>query len=62
MGADHSGTLTSKRCWVSLLYDQGKLAVAEPLYRELLAVRLRVLGADHPRTLNCKNNLGTCFA
>src|SRR5207248_1182109 len=36
---------------------QGKIAQAEPLYREVLKVRTARLGANHPDTLAIKNNL-----
>ena len=29
---------------------QGKYAAAEPLYQKALAIRLKVLGEDHPDT------------
>ena len=35
-----------------LLKTQGKLAEAEPLYREALSARRRTQGDDHPRTLS----------
>ena len=41
----------------NLLSDQGKLSEAEPLYRESLEGRKRVLGPDHPSTLDSLNNL-----
>ena len=34
-----------------LLKDQGKLAEAEPLFREALTFRRRTLGDEHPHTL-----------
>ena len=39
------------------LRDQGKYAEAEPLYRNALAIRRRVLGEDHPDTATSYNNL-----
>ena len=32
------------------LNNQGKYAEAEPLFRKALAIRLKVLGEDHPAT------------
>jgi tetratricopeptide (TPR) repeat protein len=40
-----------------LLQAQGKLCVAEPLYREALAARRRTLGDEHPDTLASIYNL-----
>ena len=40
-----------------LLYAQGKLAEAEPLFRRVLEGRERQLGADHLATLGTVNNL-----
>jgi hypothetical protein len=39
------------------LYSHGKLAKAEEIYREVLTVRRRVLGYEHPDTLLTANNL-----
>ena len=42
----------------NLLYDQGKYAEAEPLYREALEGYRRELGDAHPRTLASINKIG----
>jgi hypothetical protein len=42
-----------------LLKNQGKLAEAEPLYREALAGRRRTLGGDHHNTLTSMHNLAS---
>jgi tetratricopeptide (TPR) repeat protein len=42
----------------SLLQAQGKLAEAEPYYRDALEKRRRVLGEEHPDTLTSINNMG----
>jgi tetratricopeptide (TPR) repeat protein len=39
------------------LHGRGKYGEAETMYREVLAVRHRVLGSEHPDTLNSANNL-----
>ena len=39
------------------LYSQGKYAEAEEMQRAVLAVRKRVLGAEHPATLTTAGNL-----
>jgi tetratricopeptide (TPR) repeat protein len=41
-----------------LLYRQGKLAEAEPYYRDALEKRRRVLGEEHPNTLDSISNMG----
>ncbi len=40
-----------------MLRAQGKLVEAEPYFREALQGRRRVLGTDHPDTLNTFKNL-----
>jgi tetratricopeptide (TPR) repeat protein len=39
------------------LYAQGRYGEAETMYRETLAVRQRVLGSEHPETLQTANDL-----
>jgi hypothetical protein len=36
-------------------------AQARPLYERALAIREKVLGAEHPDTANSLNNLAACF-
>ena len=43
------------------IHRTGKLEVAEAMYREVLASRQRVLGPNHPSTLDSTNNLANCF-
>ena len=38
---------------------QGKYDEAEPLYVRALAIKEKVLGADHPDTVVCRNNLNS---
>jgi non-specific serine/threonine protein kinase/serine/threonine-protein kinase len=45
-----------------LLKSMGRLAEAERYYREALEGRRRVLGDDHPRTLQSLNNMGGLLA
>lgn len=40
-----------------VMKNSGKLAEAEELYRTGLEGRERILGKDHPETLNCMHNL-----
>jgi tetratricopeptide (TPR) repeat protein len=44
------------------LSQQGKNAEAEPMYRRLHEVRMRVHGAEHPDTLATANNLATSLS
>jgi tetratricopeptide (TPR) repeat protein len=41
----------------SLLESQGKYDEAEPLHRQTLALRKKILGPEHPSTLISINNL-----
>ena len=41
----------------ALFYSQGKYDLAEPLYRETLQLREKVLSKEHPNTLTSINNL-----
>ncbi len=56
LGNDHPGTLTSIVEMGVLFQSQGKLAEAEPYFREAMAGYRRVLGDDHPDTLTSINN------
>ena len=47
----------AKSTIATLLKEQGKLAEAEPLYREVLEGFREVLGPRHPDTLISVNNL-----
>jgi tetratricopeptide (TPR) repeat protein len=40
-----------------VLFNQGKLGEAEPLYREAMSARRRTQGDEHPDTLDSINNL-----
>ena len=40
---------------------QGKRAETEPMYRQALADRTRVLGADHPHTITSEPGLAHCL-
>ncbi len=44
-----------------LFYRQGKYEAAEPLYKETLQLRIKVLGEEHPHTLVSMNNLALLF-
>jgi tetratricopeptide (TPR) repeat protein len=58
-GADHDTTLAAMSNLAGSAQKAGDHATAEALLRRVLAIREHVLGADHPRTLNTKNSLGT---
>ena len=58
LGDEHPSTLISLNNMGFLLEQQGKLAEAEPYYREALESRRRVLGDTHTRTLYSANNMG----
>jgi non-specific serine/threonine protein kinase/serine/threonine-protein kinase len=58
LGEKHPSTLTSINNMGFLLQAQGKLAEAEPYFREGLEKFRRVLGAEHPDTLASINNMG----
>ena len=43
------------------LYDQGRYAEAEPLYKRALAIAEKALGPDHPDVASCLNNLAILY-
>jgi len=45
-----------------VLRDQGKYLEAEQMYREVVEVRERVQGKEHPDTLTSMNNLATVLS
>ena len=47
---------------IGLAYElRGKYDAAEPLYRETLELSEKVLGKEHPNTLQSMNNLALLF-
>jgi serine/threonine protein kinase/tetratricopeptide (TPR) repeat protein len=50
-GPEHADTLAALHDLGALLWVQGKLAEAEPLFRESLATKRCTLGPDHPESL-----------
>jgi serine/threonine protein kinase/tetratricopeptide (TPR) repeat protein len=58
LGDDHPDTLISIGNMGVLLQAQGRIAEAEPYYREALDRHRRVSGPDHPGTLLAMNNMG----
>eukprot|EP00931_Biecheleriopsis_adriatica_P019579 TRINITY_DN13305_c0_g1_i9.p1 TRINITY_DN13305_c0_g1~~TRINITY_DN13305_c0_g1_i9.p1 ORF type:complete len:160 (+),score=37.54 TRINITY_DN13305_c0_g1_i9:137-616(+) len=58
LGDMHPYTLISVNCLGALLHSQGKLAEAEPLYREALDGSRQKFGDMHPETLISVSNLG----
>ena len=57
LGDDHPSTLTAISNMGVLLAARGKLAEAEPYFRESLASHRRVLGDDHPDTLGAIDSM-----
>ena len=55
--AEHQSILRTRSNLATVLQDQGKWQEAEEMHREVLQVRIRVLGADYPETLDSRNNL-----
>ena len=58
MGDKHQDTLTFIDNMASLLRDQGKLAEAEPLFREAYKGRRSLFGQRHPDTVSSAHSLG----
>jgi hypothetical protein len=52
-------TLLSAKCLATYIMHQGKHAESEAIQREMLGVRKRVIGAEHPHTLTTANDLAT---
>lgn len=52
--------VTRRLAW--LLYSTGRYDEAEPLFRNTLTARERVLGPDHPDTLSSRNNLAVLLS
>jgi tetratricopeptide (TPR) repeat protein len=57
MESEDKGMLRLMNRVATLLQQQGKRDEAEPLFRRCLAVREKLLGAEHPSTLISINNL-----
>jgi len=57
LGEEHPSTLIAINNMGILLQDQGRLAEAEPFFRETLEKRRRTLGEEHPDTLACAQAL-----
>ena len=47
--------------WPTCTWYQGKYREAEPLYRDIVERRTRVLGADHPDTLRANYDLASLY-
>ena len=61
-GMDHPNTLRIAYYTASTLYEQGKLDEADAIQRETLLAQKRVLGEDHPRTIESATSLGRTTA
>ena len=58
LGDTHPKTLASINNLGGLLYAQGKLDEAEPVFREAVRVARKILGDAHPTTVAIQKNLG----
>jgi len=57
-GPDEDAALSSQ---IVRLYQQGKFDEAIPLAKQVLAIREKALGANHPRCADALNNLGLLY-
>jgi len=57
LGPEHPLTTSFLYNFAALLFEEGRLADAETLYREAFAIQTRTLGPEHPRTLISKSEL-----
>lgn len=57
LGSDHPDTLAARNQLANAIKHAKLPHIAEPMYREILADRRRVLGADHIDTLITEHNL-----
>jgi serine/threonine protein kinase/tetratricopeptide (TPR) repeat protein len=57
LGEENEATLDSLAESVDLLQAEGKLAEAEPVYRDLMVKQTRAFGPDDRRTITSKSNL-----
>ena len=57
LGTEHPDTATSLNGLAEVLRTQGRYGEAEPLHRQALAIRQKVLGTEHPDTALSLNNL-----
>ncbi len=57
LGEDAQLTFECKSVVANILRDEGNYAAAEPMYREVLAGRARVLGESHPSTQTSRRDL-----
>ena len=62
LGPTHPFVLKAISYHADNLIKMGNLNAAEPLCREALEGRLRVLGNDHPQTVISKNMLSSFFS
>ena len=60
-GPDDERLATSLNNLAALYNAQGKYAEAEPLYQRSLAIREKVLGAEHPQVATGLNNLALLY-
>ena len=61
MGEEHPDYATSLNNLAGLYKSMGEYAKAEPLYRQALEIRRRVLGEEHPDYATSLNNLAVLY-
>ena len=61
MGPDHSSVAESLNNLAELYSDQGKFAIAEPLYERSLAIWVKSLGPDHPHVATSLENIADLY-
>ena len=61
LGEDHNQYLKSLNNYAVLLNGQGKVGEAEPIYRELLAIRLEKYGESHQEVASSMQNLAVAL-
>lgn len=59
--AGHLNTVGTKGELAALYHTQRKFALAEPLYKDVLAVRTAKLGADDPDTIVSQDRLAIVY-
>jgi tetratricopeptide (TPR) repeat protein len=61
-GGDLTQARSVRHSLAAVLYHQGKVAMAEKMFRDLLAERARDLGPEHPDVLSTRNDLAAVLS